>query len=56
VIDARAFAEQGYVVARQLFDADEVAALCAHFMRLREAGDGRTIELTGYAVDPRTTE
>jgi phytanoyl-CoA hydroxylase len=39
VIDAPAFAEQGYVVARGLFGGDEASALCAHFMRLREAGE-----------------
>jgi phytanoyl-CoA hydroxylase len=34
----RAFHEQGYVVARGLFDPGETGALCRHFMRLREAG------------------
>jgi phytanoyl-CoA hydroxylase len=34
----RSFEEQGYVVARGLFDADETACLRDHFMRLREAG------------------
>src|SRR6266545_8420126 len=34
----RTFGEQGYVVARALFDADETAFWRDHFMRLREAG------------------
>jgi phytanoyl-CoA hydroxylase len=34
----RTFDEDGYLVARRLFDADEAAFLCDHFTRLREAG------------------
>ena len=34
----RSLEEQGYVVARSLFDADETAFLRDHFMELREAG------------------
>jgi len=35
----RTFEEQGYVVARSLFDADEAAFLRDYFTRLREAGE-----------------
>jgi ectoine hydroxylase-related dioxygenase (phytanoyl-CoA dioxygenase family) len=41
MIDERArrtFGEQGYVVARSLFDVEETAFLRDHFTRLREAG------------------
>jgi phytanoyl-CoA hydroxylase len=34
----RSFEDQGYAVARGLFDADETAFLRDHFMRLRESG------------------
>ena len=34
----RTFDEQGYLVARGLFDAEQAAFLREHFMRLREAG------------------
>ena len=54
MIDARAFAEQGYVVARGLFDAEEAAALCDHFMRLREAGEypGDVVGVDPGSEDP----
>lgn len=54
MIDAQAFVEQGHVVARQLFDADEAAALRAHFMRLREAGEypGDVVGVDPSSDDP----
>jgi len=39
MIDKRSFDEQGYVVARGLFGAEETTFLRDHFMRLREAGE-----------------
>jgi ectoine hydroxylase-related dioxygenase (phytanoyl-CoA dioxygenase family) len=57
VIDVRskrAFDEQGYVVARRLFDREETGVLCDHFTRLREAGayPGDVVGVDPAAADP----
>jgi hypothetical protein len=54
VIDKRSFDEQGYVVARRLFDADEATFWRDHFMRLREAGahPGDVVGVDPKADDP----
>jgi phytanoyl-CoA hydroxylase len=59
VIDAAArcsFDEQGYLVARGLFDADETGFLRDHFMRLREAGSypGDVVGVEPGSDDPLT--
>jgi len=38
-VDKSFYEENGYVIARQLFDAEEVAALRDHYMQLRAAGN-----------------
>jgi phytanoyl-CoA hydroxylase len=50
----RSFEEEGYVVARGLFDADEAAFLREHFMRLREAGSypGDVVGVDPASDDP----
>jgi phytanoyl-CoA hydroxylase len=54
VIDKRNFDEQGYVVARGLFDADEATFWRDHFMRLRESGahPGDVVGVDPKADDP----
>jgi ectoine hydroxylase-related dioxygenase (phytanoyl-CoA dioxygenase family) len=50
----RSFEEQGYVVARGLFDAEETAFLRDHFTRLREAGayPGDVVGVEPHSDDP----
>jgi len=54
VIDKRRFEEQGYVVARGLFDADEATFWRDHFTRLREAGEypGDVVGVDPSSNDP----
>jgi phytanoyl-CoA hydroxylase len=57
VIDERAkrrFGEEGYVVARGLFDSGEAAFWCDYFTRLREAGDypGDVVGVDPTSDDP----
>jgi hypothetical protein len=53
VIDKRTFEQDGFVVARGLFTADEAAFWRDHFMRLRESGSypGDVV-----GVDPRSND
>lgn len=53
MVDKAGFGRQGYVVARGLFDVDEVAFWRDHFMRLREAGS-YSGDLVG--VEPRSDD
>jgi hypothetical protein len=54
LIDKRAFDDQGYLITRSLFAAEEAAFLREHFMRLREAGShpGDVVGVDPTANDP----